>query len=167
MDRFEVPQYDGDGIYLTRWRVVQTPWGGFYVHRYTGPDPRKTLHDHPWRFLSVVLRGGYVERRLNPVTMQVNEAHTIRRYNRVRANDAHSIVELHRTPTWTVLLVGRRLRTWGYLEPVGNMAGTRVPFEDEPHHVTWRWTEFDQHRHNTEFVTALARRKRSQSGRPS
>lgn len=164
MDRFEVPQYDGDGTYLTRWRVIQTPLGGLYVHRFTGPDPRLTLHDHPWSFLSIVLRGGYVERRLDPETMQVNEVHTVRRWNRIRASEAHSIVRLLRVPTWTLMLVGRRVRTWGYLEPVGNMAGSRVPFEDEPHHIEWRWTEFSDHFHNTEFVEALARRKASANG---
>lgn len=61
MQRFEIPNYDSEGNYLTRWRVVQTPWFGIYVHRFDGPDPRPTLHDHPWNFQSLVLVGGYVE----------------------------------------------------------------------------------------------------------
>src|SRR3954449_5709224 len=77
MERFEVPDYDGDGNYLTRLRIVQTPWFGVYLHRFDGPDPRPTLHDHPWPFLSFVLRGGYTERRLNPATMTVNEKHRV------------------------------------------------------------------------------------------
>jgi hypothetical protein len=160
MDRFDVPQYDGDGLYLTRWRIIQTPWGGIYLHRMEGPDPRPTLHDHPWSFLSIVLRGGYIERRLDPMTMSVDEHHAVRRFNRMRAGDAHSIRSLLRVPTWTLLVVSARKRTWGYLEPVGNMAGSRVPGEDEPHHITWRWTEFKDHRHNDEFVAALARHRR-------
>lgn len=148
MDRFEVPQYDGDGIYLTRWRVIQTPLGGLYVHRYTGPDPRPTLHDHPWRFLSIVLRGGYVERRLDPVTMTVDEEHVVRHVNYVRAGDAHSIRRLLRPTTWTLLLVGRRVRTWGYLERFS-------PLDDGGE---WMWTEFSKHAHNDEFIAALARR---------
>ncbi len=155
MDRFEVPEYDGEGTYLTRWRVVQTPWGGVYVHRFTGPDPRATLHDHPWNFLSIIVRGGYVERRLDPETMEVDEAHKVRWLNRIRASEAHSIMRLLRVPTWSVMLVGRRLRTWGYLEPAGHMSGSL----DAPQNITWRWTEFNKHRHNDEFVAALARRK--------
>lgn len=145
MEKFEVPNYDDDGIYLTRWRVVQTPWGGVYLHRLTGPDPRPTLHDHPWRFLSLVLRGGYIERRLDLLTMRVDENHRIRRLNRVRSSDAHAIVQLSRTPTWTLLFVGRRVRTWGYLEP--DVRGG------------WRWTEFDKHPHAREFDQAMARRR--------
>lgn len=152
MDRFEVPQYDGTGTYLTRWRVIQTPWFGLYVHRYTGPDPRPTLHDHPWRFLSLVLRGGYIERRLDPVTMTVSEDHLVRRFNYVRAGDAHSIRRLLRDPSWTLLLVGRRVRTWGYWDEPADADGGPIG-------KAWRWTEFNKHRHNDEFVAALGRRK--------
>lgn len=148
MERFEVPDYDGDGNYLTRWRVIQTPLAALYVHRFDGPDPRSTLHDHPWPFLSIVLRGGYVERRLDPTDMQVNENHRIRFVNRMRLGGAHAIVRLTRTPTWTLMLVGRRVRTWGYLEP--------SLFGDGG---SWVWTEFNRHSHAYEFDAALARRK--------
>ena len=111
------------------------------------PDSRPTLHDHPWRFLSVVLRGGYTERRLDPRTMEVNEAHRVRWFNRMRTCDYHAIVKLARTPTWTLLFVGPRVRTWGYLEPLPVRRGQ------------WRWTEFDKHPHAREFDAALARRK--------
>jgi hypothetical protein len=147
MEKFVVPQYDGDGNYLTRWRVVQTPWFGLYLHRMDGPDPRPTLHDHPWHFLSIVLRGGYVERRLDPLTMEVDEGHVVRRVNHVHAKDAHSIRRLLRTPTWTLLLVGKRVRTWGYIEPEDGW---------------WRWTEFDMHRHADEFSAAMARRREAE-----
>lgn len=149
MERFEVPNYDDDTNYLVRIRLVQTPWFGLYLHRFEGPDPRSTLHDHPWPFLSVVLRGGYIERRLDPETMEVDEAHEVRWINRLRTHDAHAIVRLLRVPTWTLMVVGRRVRTWGYLEPAGyNPAGP-----------SWRWTPFDRHPHATEFDRALERRR--------
>lgn len=154
MDRFEVPQYEGDGVYLTRWRIVQTPWGGLYLHRMEGPDPRATLHDHPWSFLSLILRGGYVERRLDPMTMRVDEGHRVRWWNRMRATDAHSIRSLLRVPTWTLLLVGKRRRTWGYLE-----GPAWQHWEVQGNTGRWWWTEFNRHQHNDEFVAALARRK--------
>lgn len=146
MDRFEVPQYDGDGNYLTRWRIVQTPWFGILLHRFDGPDPRLTLHDHPWPFLSFVLRGGYVERRLDPMTMRVDEQRVVRSVNRMRLIDAHAIRRLLRQPTWTLMFVGRRVRTWGYLEPSA--------------YGKWSWTEFDKHIHAREFDAALERRAR-------
>lgn len=145
MDRFEVPQYDDDGTYLTRWRLIRTPWFGIYVHRMTGPDPRLTLHDHPWSFLSMILRGGYVERRLDPYTLKVEEQRTVRWWNRVRATDGHSIRTLLRNPTWTLCLVGPEVRMWGYVEEYGN--------------GQWIWTPYHIHPHAAEFDAAIARRK--------
>lgn len=144
MERFVVPDYDSDGDYLVRLRIIQTPLFGIYLHRFDGPDPRPTLHDHPWNFTSIVLRGGYVERRLDPITMEVNETHRVRWTNRIKTHDAHAIMRLLRVPTWTLMLVGRRVRTWGYLE--SNDFGE------------WLWTEFDKHRHAREFDAAIARR---------
>lgn len=155
MDRFDAPNYDGDdplSVYLTRWRVIQTPLGGLYLHRYTSPDPRATLHDHPWGFLSIVLKGGYDELRIEVADIerdQVPRWHKVRFFNRVRSTSAHSIRTLVDKPTWTLLLVGRRKRTWGYWEDL--TAGDCI--------ATWQWTEFNQHPHNAEFGKALKRRK--------
>jgi hypothetical protein len=158
MEKFEIPTFDDDGLYLTRWRIIQTPIAAIYLHRLDAPDSRPTLHDHPWPFLSLVLRGGYTERRLSPLMMTVDEHHVIRRFNFMAQRDAHAILSLRRTPTWTLLFVGPRTRTWGYWEPVGHMDGG-VPFEDMPRRFSWRWTEYDQHPHAKEFDASLARRR--------
>lgn len=163
MQRFEVPNYDSDGNYLTRWRIVQTPWFGMYLHRFDGPDPRPTLHDHPWDFRSLVLLGGYVEATeygirigdLIPLgappdwpkqTLREHgswETFTRGGINRKKATDLHTIVHLLRVPTWTLMFVGRRERVWGYVDRDGT------------------WTAFNEHRHNLEFENALRRRGRN------
>ena len=139
MERIDVPDYDDpERNYLTRWRLVQTPLFAIYLHRFDGPDPRPTLHDHPWPFASIVLAGGYDERR----TYATDPAVKVRRLNVKRATDLHWITRLHRTPTWTLMLVGRRRRDWGYLDPDGT------------------WTRFDRHPHDQEFRAAMERRHR-------
>lgn len=146
MEKFVVPNFDTDDeTYLTRWRLIQTPWFGIYLHRIGTPDSRPTLHDHPWNFTAFVLCGGYIERRLDPLTMEVDEDHRVRFVNRMRTHDAHAITRLFRVPTWTLVLVGARRRTWGYLE--GNARHW------------WTWTEFDKHPHADEFDEAMQRRR--------
>lgn len=127
-----------DGVrYLRRHWIIKTPLGGIILHRMDGPDARDTLHDHPWTFVSIVLRGGYVERRLRPRTYDVDERHVVRRVNRLRVGvDAHSIRELMRVPTWTLLLVGPVRRTWGFLEP-DSLTGIVVQPKG------WRWLRHD------------------------
>lgn len=155
MSKFEIPNFDEEGNYLTRWRVIQTPWFGLYLHRIDTPDSRPTLHDHPWDFTALVLRGGYIERRLNTRTMTVDEDRKIRWVNRMRTHDYHAITRLRRVPTWTLVVVGKRRRTWGYLEP--DVLGVRGE---------WVWTEFDKHPHNEEFMAAMTRRRRTGADDP-
>lgn len=153
MDRFAAPNYDDPTKnYLVRWRVIQTPWFGLYVHRFEGPDPRRTLHNHPWTFLSIILSGKYIERRLDPLTMKVRPR-IVRRFNLMRRSDYHAIthVEPH---TWSLLFVGPRKQTWGYLERLEHSGAVGE----------WLFTEFDKHRHSAEFGAALAARKRILQG---
>ena len=78
--------------------------------------------------------------------MLVDEEHKIRRFNHMLTSDFHAIVDLARNPTWTLLLVGKRTRTWGYLEPGA-------------HCGSWMWTPFNTHPHAAEFDLSLLRRK--------
>ncbi len=48
--------------YLTRWGI-RTRYLSIFIHRFEGPDPGDHLHDHPWGFVSFILRGGYDELR--------------------------------------------------------------------------------------------------------
>lgn len=155
LERFEIPDLDRpERNYLTRWRLIQTPWFGIYLHRFDGPDSRPTLHDHPWPFVSLVLRGGYVEhRRYGPAgevvhpTLYGENVVRIRWINVKRATDVHWIDRLTRTPTWTLMLVGRRRREWGYVDRDGT------------------WTRYDLHPHSDEFDAAMAVRRAGEENR--
>lgn len=47
--------------FLRRRGVEHARVGGILIHRIDAPDPGLDLHDHPWPFVSIVLRGGYRE----------------------------------------------------------------------------------------------------------
>jgi hypothetical protein len=168
MERFVIPNYstaDADDDYLVRWRLIQTPWFGIYLHKIMTPDPRPTLHDHPWPFLAVVLRGGYDEMRrgthaVTPAELLIHppdddhpqtwkempdstyaRPRRVTRVNRMPLDSLHWISRLHRIPTWTLVFVGRRSRIWGYLDRDGT------------------WTDFLTHPHNAEFQTVMENRK--------
>ncbi len=115
MSRFDIRDPDG-GLYLRRWRIIQTPLFAIYLHKIMRPDWRPLLHDHPWSFIAIVLRGGYTEKRLDLHT-RTTYRHRVKRLNVVRRDDAHYIESLGRNPTWTLCLVGARRRDWGYVIP--------------------------------------------------
>jgi hypothetical protein len=100
---------DPTKIYICRWRLVQTPQFGVYLHRIDMDDGSRPLHDHPWSFLSIILRGGYTEELDDRIRdWRTGSIHFMRAVGR------HSIRKLLRTPTWTLVLVGARQRDWGF-----------------------------------------------------
>lgn len=132
--RLRLRRGDGD-VYLDRWGWA-CRWFGIYLHRMTAPDPGVDLHDHPWPFVSIVLRGGYTEERAPArdapwwAAMAAAWPDRARRgvemswragsVHRVRADECHRIITLRRTPTWTVCLIGRRFRSWGFYTPAAS-----------------------------------------------
>ncbi|CAB4203506.1 hypothetical protein UFOVP1382_122 [uncultured Caudovirales phage] len=50
------------GDYMDRW-VWQTRWFTVRLHHIQRPDADVELHDHPWSFFSLILKGWYEEER--------------------------------------------------------------------------------------------------------
>jgi len=125
MSRFDIDDPVTGELYLRRWRIVQTPWFAVYLHKIATPDKDRDLHDHPWSFLSLILRGGYDEERLvydNGLDGDMCSKMFRRGWLSLgwrRATDAHRITRLHRTPTWTLVLTGPRRRSWGFYTDAG------------------------------------------------
>lgn len=136
MEGFRVPDMDDPSKdYLWRLRLIQTPLGGIYLHKLCGPDSRSVLHNHPWSFVSFVLSGGYTEFVPGPYYAQ---SRYVKRVNVKPFNNSyHWIAELDKTPTWTLVFVGRRRRVWGYLDPDGT------------------YTDYDKHVNNATYQEAL------------
>lgn len=100
--------------FLKRWRLVQTPWFSIFVHRMQVPDPGNDLHDHPWAFLSLVVKGGYVER----VAERGVAGEVLRGRGRwsvagIRLDQRHTVAAV-RDPTWTLIVTGPTRRRWGF-----------------------------------------------------
>lgn len=132
--RFTLRRADGK-VYLRR-RGWECRHFGIYVHRMDAPDPGVDLHNHPFAFMSLVLWGGYTEERCRSffapyVAARAERLNLARRGNRrhrgwltiatTPLDHAHRIVELDRSPTWTLVIRGRKLQRWGFLLPAGWM----------------------------------------------
>lgn len=129
--------------FLDRWGLVHERVGGFYLHHIAGPDPGKDLHDHPWAFISIVLRGGYTEQHA-PTAIAVDIARSAemghrwgtdrkprvwRRWtvHRMPLSIAHRIVNARRN-TWTLVLRGPTRRVWNFYPPTGKVAWTEYDY---------------------------------------
>lgn len=124
-ERFLIGAENPAGPMLERWRLVQTPWFGIYVHFIYREDLDRDPHDHPWNFFSIVLRGVYEEER----TADIRRPHKVdlRRFtdsswlNRMHffpLRSAHRIIWVM-PGTVTLCIVGRKRRDWGFWTSYG------------------------------------------------
>jgi hypothetical protein len=95
--------------YLFRWTLVRTPWFQVYLHRFVGEDWSRDMHDHPKRFLSVGLAGGYIEH--TPNGQRDYDAPWIRSFP---AKHIHRLTLGKNKECWTLIIVGHASRPWGF-----------------------------------------------------
>jgi len=127
--RLTLRRADGD-VYLDRWAFAHDRIGGIMLHRMAAPDPGIDLHDHPWPFVTMVLWGGYTEQRANireapalalladeypdTCTRGVVEQRLPFRPRVMRMDECHTITDLARRTSWTLVIRGPRRRQWGF-----------------------------------------------------
>lgn len=110
-----IPDRTSSEPYLTRYYLLfrdRPDWFPFnaFLHQFHKGDP-DDLHDHPWPYFTLILRGGYWE-------------HTPKgRYWRGPGHFRFcSPKSLHRielepdTDTWTFFVPGPKMRDWGFID---------------------------------------------------
>lgn len=106
------------------------PLIGARVHHILRSDLDRHFHDHPWPFVTIILRGGYFEERpvLNAAGFVVA---THERWHGAgsilfrRAGDLHRLRLPQGSTAWTLFSTGPKVQTWGFL--VGNK---KVPWRE-------------------------------------
>lgn len=114
-----------DDPYLLRWYLIpRNPVFNVYLHKFLRDDDDRALHDHPWWFVSLVLRRGYFE-MVTPTAYGIDrQCRTAGNIAFRRATHRHRVV-LFRYPNgqpkpcWTLVCTGRKKRTWGFYCPKG------------------------------------------------
>lgn len=106
---------DAEAPYLRRWWVIpRNRLFNIYLHEFRRSDDDRALHDHPWVWCSLLLRGRYIEHTI--AAGGIHRARTLHAGS-LRMHGphfAHRIELLPRTTCWTLFITGPRLRTWGF-----------------------------------------------------
>jgi hypothetical protein len=96
--------------YVYRW--VLTLFGySVRLHHWIGSDDLRHFHDHPWDFISIILKGRYLE--ITPEGMRVRTVGDVARY---RAEHRHKVQLIGRS-CWTCVLSKRHRRHFGFYVP--------------------------------------------------
>jgi hypothetical protein len=94
--------------YLYRWTLLKTRFFKIYLHNFVGDDWCKDFHDHPKRFLTIGLKGSYIEE--TPNGRETFTAPWIRSFP---ANHIHRLLVPSKT-CWTFVVVFKQTREWGF-----------------------------------------------------
>jgi len=99
-------------LHFKRWRLLKTPWFEVYIHGIYKEDQDEYLHNHPWKIWTMILKGGYLEE------LHGNR-HRVRKFGHMsfsKISDFHKIKKMHRIPTYSIAIVGKRTNAeWGYM----------------------------------------------------
>jgi hypothetical protein len=109
---FRREEINGHGrcpTYLYRWTLLRLCGYGLYLHRFVGEDWSRDLHDHPKRFVSLMLWGSYVE-----TTAAGDREYTAPFLRSFPASHAHRLRLGRHRECWTLVLVCRASRPWGF-----------------------------------------------------
>jgi hypothetical protein len=108
-------------LFLKRWTLFKTPWFRIVLHCFIRSDADEELHDHPWNFLTIILKGGYYEelgtslkhptrnKRISfihwrpPGSILYRPAKTI-----------HRVILSEGTASWSLVFTGKKIRDWGF-----------------------------------------------------
>lgn len=113
-------------LYLQRLWIAKTRKGAVALHWFHQPDRARDLHDHPWWFVSFVLRGFYIEELPGGVRR------TVRWFNFKRAGERGQHSVIYASPGLLTLVIrGPKVRRWGFY--------TREGFVDSEEYFQRDW----------------------------
>lgn len=104
----EIKSKSGE-LHFKRWEILKTPFGSIWLHAIYKADTDKHLHNHPWDFTSVVLKGSYIEQ-----TTLGNKKQHPGKINIRNGADYHKILEMISPVVYTLFFASKPKRQWGY-----------------------------------------------------
>lgn len=120
-------------LYMRRWRIIHTPWFGIRIHNIVRSDDDRELHDHPFSFVSFILKGGYNEYTprggpdwYGPGSVIFRRAEDLHRLE-LRRKRGFNLGGAIRVPdqtspevsAWTFVIRGPTRRQWGFMTDKG------------------------------------------------
>lgn len=103
-------------LHFQRWRFIDLPWFGVYIHRILQSDDDFHLHNHPWNYFSVVLDGDGLEINEEWVPENLNPGfytfHKRSRYHQIEVHNPLTTFFVRGKKYWSDKKEG--ISNWGY-----------------------------------------------------
>lgn len=127
------PYFHLEGYMERYWLIKPNPKRWFFkdfsvrIHRILRSDSDDCFHDHPWASMSIILRGGYWE--VMPVSQAQDAWIDYWCFRRIwrkpgavvlrRATDRHLLVLPMGSECWSLFVMFRKARGWGFYTQEG------------------------------------------------
>ncbi len=99
--------------YLVRYTLFTCPWFSIKLHKILLSDD-DCMHDHPWSFISIILKGGYYE--LTPTSGKWYRPGSILWRPQPWI---HKLVIPECKSATTLVITFKKVRQWGFVTPSG------------------------------------------------
>lgn len=109
------------GEQFTRYALFKTRWLSVYLHQLSAPNWHPECHDHPWGFVAILLRRGYLE-KIGAKVFRRRPGFILFR----PATFAHNVITPYGT-SWSLIFTGPRSRDWGF-KPCERQGGPATPW---------------------------------------
>ncbi len=105
-------------LHFQRFAIIDCKYFGLYIHKIFKEDKDLHLHSHPWNFISLILKGSYVEKRewINPFKEIQHETYLKDLFTISKANTKffHKIERIVKGPVWSLFFVYNKQTVWYY-----------------------------------------------------
>lgn len=91
--------------YFKRW-LLDLRLFSIRLHHWVGSDDQRALHDHPWSFVTIILKGSYIDR-----TEDGDEHMTPGKIRFRPALHSHTVIA---TDCWSIIFTGPKTRKHGF-----------------------------------------------------
>lgn len=93
--------------YMRRW-VINFHFFSIRIHHWYSSDDDRAFHDHPWWFITLILRGSYKD--ISPDGVEFMYPGKIK----LRPALHRHTVKVSPGGCWTVMITGMQIRRWGF-----------------------------------------------------
>jgi hypothetical protein len=102
--------------YLYRWTLARIGPYAVYLHHFVGDDWSLDLHDHPKRFVSVGLKGRYLEETPHDGSTIMTQSRVYRApwVRTFPADHIHRLRMIDGGDCWTLVVTLKATRGWGF-----------------------------------------------------
>jgi hypothetical protein len=115
-------------LHFERWAIFESKWLSWYIHRIHKAD-RDHLHSYPWNFLSLILKGCYLEENAYDTAdgsfctgLKIKSPFTVTYCNKSKFHKINTIIS---GPVYTTMFVWGDTQKWFY-----RVGKKRIPFEE-------------------------------------